>query len=175
MLMLGYREDDGTLSCPKDSEGFFHTGDLGYRDEKGNIYISGRCKDVIIRGGENLSCSRILHIVTSLPGVTDAAVMGISDPKYGEAVGIFAVTDLYNRDELFEALRPVLHSCEMPASLIVSDKMPINEAGKPDRKAIRLLLEKPGMKGNQMSGAEQDPMSGGKEGPMPKRKGGSKA
>ena len=147
MLMLGYHEDDGTLTRPLDEEGFFHTGDLGYLDEQGNLHITGRCKDIIIRGGENISCARIHSCVTRLPGVYDAVVMGIPDPKYGETVGIFAVTDSYDEAGLLKDLGNVLRSCEMPASLIVSDKMPVNAAAKPDRKTIRLLLEKAAKKG----------------------------
>ena len=147
MLMLGYHEDDGTLTRPVDEEGFFHTGDLGYLDEQGNLHITGRCKDIIIRGGENISCARIHSCVTRLPGVYDAVVMGIPDPKYGEAVGIFAVTDSYDEAGLLKDLGTVLRSCEMPASLIVSDKMPVNAAAKPDRKTIKLLLEKAAKKG----------------------------
>ncbi|MBP5253857.1 MAG: acyl--CoA ligase [Lachnospiraceae bacterium] len=145
-LMLGYLEDDGSLDRPLDPEGFFHTGDLGYRDPEGNVYITGRCKDIIIRGGENLSCSRIATSVTRIPGVSDAVAVGIPDPKYGETVGILAVTDAYDHEGLMKAFEDVLRPCEMPAGLVITDTVPVNSAGKPDRKVIRRLLEDAVMK-----------------------------
>lgn len=140
-LMIGYLSDDGTIDPHVDEEGYFHTGDLGYYDEQGNVYITGRCKDIIIRGGENLSPRRIEEIITDIKDVKNACVVGIENEKYGEIVGALVVTESYDVESLMRILRERLRKCEVPAKLVISREMPLGKTGKPDKKEVRRLLE----------------------------------
>jgi acyl-CoA synthetase (AMP-forming)/AMP-acid ligase II len=69
------------------TDGWFHTGDLGYRDADGFYHVVDRKKDMIIRGGENIYCAEVEAALLEHPGVRDAAVVGVPDPAYGEQVG----------------------------------------------------------------------------------------
>lgn len=68
-------------------DGWFHTGDVGYMDEDGFVYIVDRIKEIIIRGGENISCLEVEAAIYSHPAVTEAAVFGLPDERLGESVG----------------------------------------------------------------------------------------
>ena len=70
-----------------DANGFLHSGDLGVKDENGNYRITGRIKDMIIRGGENIYPREIEEFLYQMPGIKDVQVAGIPSKKYGEAVG----------------------------------------------------------------------------------------
>ena len=85
-----------------DKNGFLHSGDLGVKDEDGNYRITGRIKDMIIRGGENIYPREIEEFLYQLEGVKDVQVAGIPSKKYGEAVGAFIIqhegADLHESD-----------------------------------------------------------------------------
>ena len=74
-----------------DQDGFLHSGDLGVKDAEGYYRITGRIKDMIIRGGENIYPREIEEFLYQLPGVKDVQVAGIPSKKYGEAVGAFII------------------------------------------------------------------------------------
>ena len=74
-----------------DRDGFLHSGDLGVKDAEGYYRITGRIKDMIIRGGENIYPREIEEFLYQLPGVKDVQVAGIPSKKYGEAVGAFII------------------------------------------------------------------------------------
>src|SRR3546814_2031194 len=85
-VMSGYWNDPEATANAIDADGFMHSGDLASIDGEGFVRITGRAKDMIIRGGENLSPREIEEYLYSHPDVTDVAVIGVSDPKLGEAV-----------------------------------------------------------------------------------------
>ncbi len=140
-LTLGYLGADGSLSLPLDEEGYFHTGDLARLCEGGALAIVGRCKEIIIRGGENLSPRHIESKLLEVLGVRDACVVGIPSEKYGEEVGACVVSDL-SAEEIRSALR--LKKGEMPAKLCVAEKIPLLPTGKPDKAAVLALLSERG-------------------------------
>jgi len=72
-------------------EGWFHTGDVGYLDSEGFVYIVDRIKDIIIRGGENISCLEVEAAIYTHPAVLEAAVFGLPDQRLGEIVGAAVV------------------------------------------------------------------------------------
>jgi len=72
-------------------EGWFHTGDVGYLDEDGFLYIVDRIKDIIIRGGENISCIEVEAAIYQHEAVEEAAVFGLPDARLGESVGAAVV------------------------------------------------------------------------------------
>ena len=91
-LMLGYSHAEDNAQA-FDADGFFHSGDMGLIDQDGNIVVTGRIKDLIIRGGENLSAKEIEDAIQTLPSVDRVAVVGVHDPasRLGEAIVAFVI------------------------------------------------------------------------------------
>ncbi|GAA2411816.1 ATP-dependent acyl-CoA ligase [Actinomadura vinacea] len=86
--MTGYwNQPDLTAEVFRD--GWFHTGDLGHRDDDGWFYLTGRLKDMVRRGGENVSCAEVEAVVVEHPDVQSCAVVGVSDELFGEEVKVF--------------------------------------------------------------------------------------
>ena len=83
----------GDVEQPIDAEGWLHTGDLGHLDEDGRLWITGRSKDLIIRGGENVAPAAVERALLTIHGVVDAAVVGVPHPDLGEEVCAFVVVD----------------------------------------------------------------------------------
>lgn len=90
-VMKGYYKNAEATAQVIDKKGFLHSGDLGVKDENGNYSITGRIKDMIIRGGENISPREIEEFLYHMPGVKDAQVVAIASPRYGEDVGVFII------------------------------------------------------------------------------------
>lgn len=141
-LMLGYLEKDG-LHLPLDEDGYFHTGDIGMIDDHGIYHIVDRKKNIIIRGGENLSPIAIQNKIITIDGIKDACVVGIPNKKYGEVVGAYLVSDVYKTlEEVKPLLSKVLLKNENPTILIIDSKMPLLSNGKHDRMLIKSILAK---------------------------------
>jgi fatty-acyl-CoA synthase len=85
-VMCGYWEDPAATDAARDAEGWMHSGDLATMDDAGYFRIVGRIKDMIIRGGENISPREIEEFLLTHPAVSEAQVIGVPDRKYGEAV-----------------------------------------------------------------------------------------
>lgn len=90
-VMKGYYKNPDATAEAIDRNGFLHSGDLGVRDAAGNYAITGRIKDLIIRGGENISPREIEEFLYHLPGVKDVQVVAITSPRYGEDVAAFII------------------------------------------------------------------------------------
>lgn len=139
-LMLGYVEK-GQLVLPLDDEGYFHTGDLGKKDEKGVYHIVGRKKNIIIRGGENLSPRTIEKKILLIDGIKDVVVVGIPNKKYGEVVAAYIVSSVYKSiDEVEILLKKTLPKNEVPYILIIDENIPLLSNGKHDRITIRNIF-----------------------------------
>ncbi|WP_316574406.1 AMP-binding protein [Nocardia canadensis] len=82
-LCLGYTDPELTAAA-FDSDGWYHTGDIGVLDEDGYLTITDRKSDIIIRGGENISALEVEEVLLTMPGVAEAAVIAVPDPRYGE-------------------------------------------------------------------------------------------
>ena len=90
MIMLGYwNKPEQTAAVLQD--GWFYTGDAGYMDDEGFIFIVDRLKDMIISGGENVYSAEVENAISLMPGVAEVAVIGIPDPKWGECVHAIVV------------------------------------------------------------------------------------
>ena len=134
--MTGYI---GVDESPIDSEGWLHTGDLGHVDEDGRLWITGRAKDLIIRGGENIAPAAVERALTSLAGVVDAAVVGVPHPDLGEEVCAFVVTAdaRWTGETLAAELRGKLASFSIPSIWYVRDEpLPTNQTGKLDKAVL---------------------------------------
>ena len=133
--MTGYY---GLDESPIDAEGWLHTGDLGRLDERGNLWITGRCKDMIIRGGENIAPAAVERALMTIPGVTEAIVFGIPHPDLGEEVMAVVVVDQdLTPQELQERLKGNVASFAIPSRWrIQKEPLPTNPAGKVDKPLI---------------------------------------
>jgi long-chain acyl-CoA synthetase len=130
--MLGYHKlAEETARALRN--GFLHTGDIGYVDDEGHFYIVDRKKEMIIRGGENISPREIEEVLYAHPSVQDAAVIGIPDPIWGEEVKAFVVPRpdrASSADELLAFCRVHLADFKMPKTLEFLAEMPKGATGK---------------------------------------------
>mgnify|MGYP000389194625 CR=1 FL=1 len=133
----GYLEEDRTTEAF--DEAGLHTGDLGYRDADGRLWIEGRRDDRIVSGGENVDPERVAATVREHPAVEDAAVVGLDDPEWGERVGALVVGAA--DPETVEAhCRDRLAAFEVPKTIAVADELPRTASGTVDRDAVEELL-----------------------------------
>ena len=143
-LMLGYYGDEEATREAIDRDGFLHTGDLGYFDADGTLYISGRKKDIIIRSGNNISAVGVEKKIMGLPSVYTAAVVGIKDAKSTEAPAAMAVLRTgcaCTEEELLREMEQVLTRLELPVRVMIVPSLPLTSSGKPDKQKIRAMLE----------------------------------
>ena len=138
-VMLGY------LNKPEETEqafkgGWLHTGDIAVRNPDGFLRIVDRKKDMIVSGGFNVFAREVEDVIAAHPGVARVAVIGLPDPKWGEAVtavivgnGACAVTP----EELVALVRAEKGPVQAPKRVIFVDAIPLSPVGKPDKKALR--------------------------------------
>lgn len=138
MRMLGYFDEAETREAI-DEQGFLHTGDLGYVDETGVLHLTGRKKDIIIRNGVNLSPRRIEEALLSIPGVTQAVVVGIPHPVQGEVPCAMAVSR-HSELAIMALLVSRLQKNEIPVGISVVEQIPLTASGKPQKVKIREVL-----------------------------------
>jgi len=113
--------------------GLIATGDMGYLDEAGFLYLNGRDSDMIIFGGTNIYPAEIEHELMRIPGVVDCAVFGIPHPEYGEQVCAFIQLEEQARLDapaILAALRPRLASYKLPRHIELVDSLPREDTGK---------------------------------------------
>ena len=120
-------------------DGWFYTGDAGYLDEEGYLFIRDRIKDLIITGGENVYPAEVENALMLQPSISDCAVIGVSDPKWGEAVLALIVVkeDNLPENELRVALRSHLAGFKIPKIFHVVDSLPRNAGGKITKHVLR--------------------------------------
>jgi len=123
-------------------DGWLYTGDIGYTDEDGYFYITGRKKDLIIRGGENVSPVEVEEILLKHPAVAEAGVVGIPDAVYGEEIKAFVVIrpDKYvNEEGLIAFCKDCLPTFKLPKKVQFTESLPKNILGKVLRAELRKL------------------------------------
>jgi acyl-CoA synthetase (AMP-forming)/AMP-acid ligase II len=121
-------------------DGWFPTNDAGYLDEGGYLFLDGRLDDVIVRGAENLSPGEIEDTLSSHPAVAEAAVVGVPDPEWGEAVAAAVVLQDgadATEAELQDWVRTRLRSTKTPGFIQFRRELPYNETGKLLRRVLR--------------------------------------
>jgi steroid-24-oyl-CoA synthetase len=134
--MSGYL---GSEESPIDEQGWLHTGDLGHLDEAGHLWITGRSKDLIIRGGENIAPVAVERALTSIAGVAEAAVVGVPHAELGEEVMAFVVTTdaAVTPASLAQALRSTVASFAVPSRWhLQREPLPTNQTHKVDKQAL---------------------------------------
>ena len=129
----------GMDQSPIDKDGWLHTGDLGKTDEAGRLWITGRCKDMIIRGGENIAPAAVESALMTLPGVVEASVFGVPHTDLGEEVMAVVVVDgEQTTGQLKEQLRGKLASFAIPSLWqLQKEPLPTNQTGKVDKAALK--------------------------------------
>jgi acyl-coenzyme A synthetase/AMP-(fatty) acid ligase len=133
---------DTLVPIPQDG---FRNGDLARRDADGCVYITGRKKDIIIKGGVNIASLEITNCLLEHPDVAEAATLGVKDDIYGEVpVGFVALRPGRSASEtpLLEHCRVKLVAFKVPAAVIVVEAIPKNANGKIDREALAALWER---------------------------------
>jgi long-chain acyl-CoA synthetase len=121
-------------------DGLFRSGDLGRRDARGYFYITGRIKDIIIRGGANISPAEVEAVLATHPGVQDVAVIGIPDNIFGEvpaAVIVRRFGSNVREAELIELASIPLADFKVPKRYIFISQMPLGKTGKIDKMALK--------------------------------------
>ena len=120
--------------------GWLHTGDIGYADEDGYLYLTDRKKDLIIRGGENIYPKEIENILHMHPQVLEAGVIGVPDPVYGEVVKAFIVlktTGSVSEEDLLKFCKEKLPAYKRPKTIQLMDELPKSALGKILRRELR--------------------------------------
>ena len=135
----GYNTMKGYYKMPEatretiDSHGWLHSGDLAAKDENGNYRITGRLKDMIIRGGENIYPKEIEEFIYTCPKVKDVQVIGVPDKRYGEeamACIILKDNETMTVEEMDEYIKSHLARHKVPKYIEFVDEFPMNAAGK---------------------------------------------
>jgi fatty-acyl-CoA synthase len=139
-IMKGYYNMPEATAAAVDSEGWLHSGDLGTVDADGYYRITGRIKDMIIRGGENIYPREIEEFLYTMPGVKDVQVVGVPDAKYGEVVGAFVMladgADLTEGD-VQEFCRARMARYKAPKYVFFVDSYPMTASGKIQKYLLR--------------------------------------
>jgi acyl-CoA synthetase (AMP-forming)/AMP-acid ligase II len=137
--MAGYwRNPDATAESFRD--GWFRTGDAGYQDEAGFLFIRDRVKDMIISGGENVYPVEVERVLAQHPSLADVCVIGVPDPIYGEAVKAVVVASagaVVDEPELIAYCREHLAAYKCPKSVDVIHELPRTATGKVLKRELR--------------------------------------
>ncbi len=156
ILLRGPGIMQGYWRRPVDTEkayldGWLRTGDVGYLDEEGYLFVTGRLKDMIISGGENIYPAEVESAICSHPSVSQCAVIGVPHEKWGESVHAVIVLKAgmtVSEEILLDHCRHLLSRFKCPRSFKFEDSLPLTAAGKVDKKFLRASYQ-PIQKPNQ--------------------------
>jgi len=140
--MIGYYKNPNATAEAIDKDGWLHSGDLGIRDAQGNYRITGRIKDMIIRGGENIYPREIEEYLYHLDGVKDIQVAGIASEKYGEEVGAFIILKegaAMDEETIREFCRGQIARHKIPKYIFFIKDFPMTGSGKIQKFKLRDL------------------------------------
>jgi fatty-acyl-CoA synthase len=144
-VMKGYYNLPEATAAAIDAEGWLHSGDLGVMDEGGYLAITGRHKDMIIRGGENVYPREIEEFLYRLPGVADVQVVGVPSAKYGEEVGAFIIQKPaanYSDEDVRDFCRGQISRYKIPRYVAFVEGYPMTASGKIQKFKLRELAGK---------------------------------
>lgn len=141
-IMLGYWRAEDETRATLDAAGWFRSGDAGCLDAEGYLYIRDRIKDMIVTGGENVYAAEVERALLEHPAVAEAAVIGLPDDRWGEAVKALVVLrpgQMTSEDALRDACRQTLAGFKVPRSVEVVATLPRNATGK----VLKHILRQP--------------------------------
>jgi fatty-acyl-CoA synthase len=139
-VMKGYYQMAEATAQAVDADRWLHTGDLGTMDANGYFKITGRIKDMIIRGGENISPREIEEYLLRMEGVRDIQVAGIASPKYGEEVGAFVIRKdgaTITEEDVRDFCRGQIANFKIPRYVFFVDAYPMTASGKIQKYKLR--------------------------------------
>ncbi|MDR0766964.1 MAG: AMP-binding protein [Methanosarcinales archaeon] len=139
-VMKGYYNKPEATAEAIDENGFLHSGDLGVMDENGNFTITGRIKDMIIRGGENIYPREIEEFLYKLGGVKDVQVVGVPSEKYGEEVGVFIILQdgaKMQPEDVADFCRGQIARYKIPKYVFFLNEFPMTGSGKIQKFKLR--------------------------------------
>lgn len=139
-VMKGYYNNEKATEETIDADGWLHSGDLGVMDEDGYLSITGRLKDMIIRGGENIYPREIEEFLYTMDGVLDVQVAGVPSKKFGEQVGAFIIlkegADITPED-VIDYCRGRISHYKVPKYVTFMDEYPMTASGKIQKYKLR--------------------------------------
>jgi fatty-acyl-CoA synthase len=139
-VMKGYYKNPEATAQVIDENGFMHSGDLGVKDNDGNYRITGRIKDMIIRGGENISPKEVEDFLYKMPGVQDVQVVAVKSERYGEDVGAFIIQKEGNElttEDVRDYCKGHIAKYKIPRYVFVIDTFPMTGSGKIQKFRLR--------------------------------------
>ena len=139
-VMLGYLDDPEATAAAIDADGWLHTGDVGTVDDKGNLRITDRLKDMYICGGFNVYPAEVEQVLARLHGVVESAVIGVPDARLGEVGKAFIVTKpgaALDEEIVIAYTRQHLANFKAPRSVEFLDVLPRNPGGKVVKPLLR--------------------------------------
>jgi fatty-acyl-CoA synthase len=134
-----YKMPEATAQCI-DKDGWLHSGDIGVKDERGFFRVTGRIKDMIIRGGENVYPKEIEDFLYTMPGIKDVQVVGIASKKYGEEVGAFIILHpgtVMSEEDVRDFCRGQISRFKIPKYVFFVDSYPLTPSGKIQKYLLR--------------------------------------
>ncbi len=138
--MAGYWGKEQETATAIDGEGWLRTGDAGYFDAEGYLYLHDRIKDMVVSGGENIYPAEVENVLLAHPTVVDAAVIGVPDEKWGETVKAIVVLSPdaeLDEDAIIAHCRESLAHYKCPTSVDTTDVLPRNPSGKILKRELR--------------------------------------
>ncbi|NLU39955.1 MAG: AMP-binding protein [Bacteroidales bacterium] len=141
-IMKGYYKNPEATASVIDKDGWLHSGDLGVKDPDGNFRITGRIKDMIIRGGENIYPREIEEFLYQMPEIKDVQVAGVPSPKYGEEVGAFIILHEgknLSEEDVKDFCRGKIARFKIPKYIFFMKEFPMTASGKIQKYKLREL------------------------------------
>jgi len=145
-VFVGYHNDEAANAAAF-RQGWFHTGDLGYRDEGGFVYLSGRASDMYISGGSNVYPREVEEALLMHPAISEAAVFGLPHPVWGEAgvaVVVLKEQRVLTHEDVLDHLDGKLARYKWPKQVIFRDSLPTSTYGKVLKRTMREALLREG-------------------------------
>lgn len=143
-VMRGYWDDEARTTEAIDAEGWMHSGDLAVMDENGYVRITGRIKDMIIRGGENIYPREIEEFLLSHPAIADVQVFGVNDERYGEEVCCWAIAKpgaALSADDVTRHCKGQIAHYKVPRHVRIVDAFAMTVTGKAQKFEMRKIME----------------------------------
>jgi acyl-CoA synthetase (AMP-forming)/AMP-acid ligase II len=136
--MLGYLNRPDATAETIVEDGWLRTGDIGFVDDGGFVFISDRLKDMIITGGENVYSIEVERVIAEHPAVSEVAVIGVPDERWGESVkAVVSLEGEVTEAEIIAYARERLAAYKCPKTVDVVDELPRNPTGKILKKDLR--------------------------------------
>jgi long-chain acyl-CoA synthetase len=136
--MQGYWNRPEETAAVLTPDGWLRTGDVGFVDEEGYIFIVDRTKDMVISGGENIYCAEVERVLGELPGVTECAAFGIPDDRLGELLVAVVVAEGLDESQIIAAVGERLARYKAPGRVAFSaETLPRNAVGKVEKRVLR--------------------------------------